>query len=125
MCTGSELMTELYRGEAQAILKNLSSMPFKDCYPLSRGCLDIPTCPGIYAIRHQDEGILYIGVAVKLRRRFKDGHKAFFWAFLDYCTPDEIRIAAELMGYQSFQRAEDLETLMIRSARPRYDSLIK
>jgi len=118
-------MTDLYGGEARAILENLSTMSFEDCYPLSRGCLNIPTCPGIYAVRHRDEGILYLGVATKLRQRFRGGHKAFFWAFLDYYTPDEIKIAAELMGYQSFQRAEDLETLMIRSARPRYNSLIK
>jgi excinuclease UvrABC nuclease subunit len=111
--------------EAQIILENLSSMPFDDCYPLSRDFLNVPTCPGLYAVRHRTEGILYVGQTIKLRKRFKDGHKAFFWAFLEYCTPDDIRIAAELLGFQSLKRAEDLETLMIRAARPRYNSLIK
>jgi excinuclease UvrABC nuclease subunit len=118
-------MTESLQGQAQTILENLFSMPFEECYSLSRDFRDLPTCLGLYAIRHRNEGVLYIGQAIKLRRRFKDGHKAFFWAFLDYCTPDEIRIAIERLGLQSLRRAEDLETLMIRSARPRYNSLIK
>ncbi|KAM3112786.1 GIY-YIG nuclease family protein [Phormidesmis sp. 146-33] len=113
------------QAEARNILENLSSMPFEECYPLSRGFLDVPTCPGLYAIRHQEQGILYIGQTAKLRQRFKDGHKAFFWAFLEYCTPDEIKIAIERLGFQSLQRAEDLEILMIRMAKPRYNTRIK
>jgi hypothetical protein len=116
--------------EAQRILETLSSIPFENCYPLSRGFLDIPTSPGLYAVRHRTEEILYIGLATKLRRRFRDGHKAFFWAFLDYYSPDDIRISAvgitsERFDLQNLRRMEDLETLMIRIAHPRYNSLIK
>lgn len=119
-------MTEPLRGEARTILETLSLMPFEECYLLSREFQEMPTCPGLYAIFVTEmKGFLYIGQAIKLRRRFKDGHKAFFWAFLDYCTPDEIRIAIERLGLQSLRRAEDLETLMIWIAKPRYNSRIK
>lgn len=111
--------------EAQMILENLTLMPFETCYPLSRNFLDVPTCPGLYAVRHCDQGILYIGQTTKLRRRFKDGHKAFFWAFLDYCSPNQIRIAIERLNYESLQRAEEIEIWMIRHIRPPYNSLVK
>lgn len=68
--------------EAQTILNRLSLMPFDECYPLSREFRNIPTVGGLYAVRHRAEGILYIGLAVSLRRRFRDnGHKAFFGRF--------------------------------------------
>jgi len=103
---------------------------FENCYPLSREFLDVPTSPGLYAVLHQTQGVLYIGMATKLRRRFRDGHKAFFWSFLEYYSPDEIRIAAigvtiERFDLKALRRLEDIETLMIRVARPRYDSRIK
>jgi excinuclease UvrABC nuclease subunit len=119
------MTTEPYRGEARAILNNLSSMPFEDCYPLSRKFEPIPTNPGLYAVRHRTEGILYIGKSINLRRRFCDGHKAFSWAFVDRHDPNDVRIAIEIFGLQSWQRAGDLETLMIRSVQPSYNSLIK
>jgi excinuclease UvrABC nuclease subunit len=111
--------------EARIILENLSSMPFAQCCVLSPNLLDVPTCPGLYAVRHREHGILYIGQTAKLRQRFKDGHKAFFLAFLDYYSPDDVRIAIEVLGFQSLGRAEDLETLMIRIVKPRYNSRIK
>lgn len=115
---------------AEETLERLSSISFENCYPLSRELLNIPTAPALYAVRHQTEGVLYLGMATKLRQRFKGGHKAIFWAFLDYYSPDDIRIAAvtitsESFDLQNLQRIEDLETLMIRLARPRYNSLIK
>ncbi|BAS55260.1 GIY-YIG nuclease family protein [Leptolyngbya boryana CZ1] len=108
--------------EAQTILNRLSLMPFDECYPLSREFRNMPAVGGLYAVRHRAEGILYIGLAVSLRRRFRDnGHKAFFWAFLDCYSPFDIRIAVELLTIQSFREGDRLETLMIRSAQPRYN----
>lgn len=111
--------------EAQSILANLALMPFESCYSLSRNFLDIPTCPGLYAVRHCDQGILYIGQTNNLRRRFRDGHKAFFWAFLEYCAPDEIAIATDQIQRGSFLSANDLEILMIQIAQSRHNTRIK
>jgi excinuclease UvrABC nuclease subunit len=111
----------------EIILSELTLIPFSQCYKLSREFRGMPTTAGLYAVRHEDEGVLYIGLAVNLKRRFKDtGHKAFFWAYLDYYPPDKIRIAVRsLIGFDSFKAAENAETLMIRSARPRYNTRIK
>jgi excinuclease UvrABC nuclease subunit len=108
--------------EAQTILNRLSSLSFDECYPLSREFRDMPTMGGLYAVRHRTEGVLYIGLAVGLRRRFRDnGHKAFFWAFLDCYSPVDICIAVELLTIQTFREGDQLETLMIQSAQPRYN----
>lgn len=108
---------------AQRILDQLAFMRFEECHRLSREFKNIPTVPGLYAIRHRTEGILYIGLGLQLRRRFRDtGHKAFFWAFLDYYFPDDIRIAISLLeDFQTFRQSEDLEARMIQIAQPRYN----
>jgi hypothetical protein len=64
--------------EAQRILDLLMSIPFEDCYPLSRDLSNrLTRKPGIYAIKHRMQGILYIGKAKYPKERFKDGHIAF------------------------------------------------
>ncbi len=111
---------------AESILTELTLTPFEQCYRLSREFRGMPTTAGLYAFRHEDEGILYIGLAINLKRRFKDGHKAFLWAFLDYYSPDKIRIATRsLVGFESFKQAEEAETRMIQRAKPRYNTRIK
>lgn len=62
---------------AEETFERLSSISFENCYPLSRELLNIPTAPALYAVRHQIEGVLYLGMATKLRQRFKGGHKVF------------------------------------------------
>jgi excinuclease UvrABC nuclease subunit len=108
--------------EAEEILERLSTMPFEDCYPLSRRFLEMPTTAGLYAVRHREGEVLYIGLATNLRQRFKHGgHKAFFWAFLDCYSPHDIRIAVEPLTTLSFREGDQLETLMIQTAKPRYN----
>ena len=118
-------MSEALRQEAQTILEVLSSMPFEDCYPLSRYFDDLPCDPGFYAVRHCLDGILYIGISNNLRRRFRDGHKALSWAFVDRLSPDDVRITSVAMGKRTPQQVEYLEALMIKSARPRYNIRMK
>ncbi|MDB9466190.1 GIY-YIG nuclease family protein [Dolichospermum circinale CS-539/09] len=52
--------------------------PFEQCQPLNRKFDKIPAVPGIYAIRHQTDGLLYIGKTKNLRSRFSGGPKAFY-----------------------------------------------
>jgi GIY-YIG catalytic domain len=71
------------RKTAQRILDTLAFMPFEECQSLSRQFDNIPARPGLYAVRHNHEGLLYIGKSKSLRGRFSGGHKAFLWAWLD------------------------------------------
>lgn len=111
--------------EAQRILDRLNSMPFKDCYRLSRMFRNVPTNPALYAVRHCVDGILYLGTTNNLRRRFRDGHKALSWTFIDRYDPDDVRIAPAFLPPSTAQRSKELEILMIRITQPSYNSLIK
>jgi hypothetical protein len=54
------IMTEIEE-QARSILDSLMQRPFADCVAISRSFADLPTKPGIYAVRHRSEGLLYVG----------------------------------------------------------------
>jgi GIY-YIG catalytic domain len=72
-------ITEL-ESQARTILNSLVQRPFSNCTPISRDFANLATKPGIYAIRHHQEGLLYIGKAQDIKERFRGGHKAITWS---------------------------------------------
>ena len=118
-------MSEALKEEAREILETLSMTSFENCYPLSRNFEVVPSDPGFYAFRHRRNGILYIGIGNNLRRRFRGGHKALSWAFVDRLNPDDVRIADVEMGQRTPKEVEYIETRMIQSARPSYNTRMK
>jgi hypothetical protein len=68
--------TEQIKHEAMRILQILIHTTFDECCSLSKDYSDLPARLGIYAIKHREEGILYIGKAGNIRSRFTGGHKA-------------------------------------------------
>ncbi|NEQ44651.1 MAG: GIY-YIG nuclease family protein [Leptolyngbya sp. SIOISBB] len=49
------------QAQAQNILDAIAFIPFEQCQPLSRDFGHLPALPGIYAIRHKNGGLLYVG----------------------------------------------------------------
>jgi predicted GIY-YIG superfamily endonuclease len=82
--------------QAREILDRLVFTDFDLCLEISRTLSHLPRAPGIYAIRHRTEGLLYLGKTNDLSTRFNGGHKAFTWAWLDLYQPSDVRIAIEL-----------------------------
>jgi hypothetical protein len=108
--------------QAQEILGRLSFLPFEDCLPMSRSFRQFPELPGIYAIRHQTEGLLYLRKTNNLSNRFNGGHKAFTWAWLDLHNPQDVRIAIAIFD----QRASpalllEIEAILLRATKPPYN----
>lgn len=106
--------------EALRLLDLLRSTPFEDDAPLSRQFKELPARPGIYAVKHQSLGILYIGRSTIIRARFRGGHKALGWAFIDRLDPDDVRIAYVTLDFQWNRVSYQLEQIMIKNARPPY-----
>ncbi len=77
--------------QAVALLQALVDVPFTQCTPLSRSFLALPANASLYAVRHRELGLLYVGKTRYTRERFRGGHKAFLWAWLDYYNPDDVR----------------------------------
>lgn len=113
------------QAQARSILDEIAFSSFEQCQPLNRSFEHIPARPGIYAIRHQTEGLLYIGKTKSLRGRFRGGHKAFLWAWLDKYDDEHIRIAVRAISHWRNPRLLlELEAIILRSTEPPYNVLV-
>jgi excinuclease UvrABC nuclease subunit len=111
--------------EATQILEQLATILFEDCCTLDKTLKSLPLRAGLYAVRHRQEGILYIGKTLNLRNRFMNGHKAVFYAYADRYPIEDIRVAVFLLSYEQRLRALELEARMLQIAQPRYNSRIR
>jgi excinuclease UvrABC nuclease subunit len=111
--------------EALSILGSLASMPFDDCFPLLREFDALPARAGLYAVRHRESGILYLGKSLHVRNRFRGGHKALYCCYVDGFPSEDIRIAVFKVSEAQSRRLLDLEARMIQIAKPRYNSRIR
>ena len=113
------------QAQARNILDAIAFTPFEQCQPLSRGFRNIPARPGIYAIRHRTDGLLYIGKTKSLRGRFSGGHKAFLWAWLDKYNDEDVRIALQVISYWGNPALLlELESIILRATEPPYNAQI-
>ena len=112
------------RTEALRILEVLNGLEFDNCVPLTREFNELPPRPGIYAVKHRNEGILYIGKSGNVRSRFRGGHKALGWALIDRMDPDDIRIAVATLSFKWIRLSLQLEQIIIRQLLPPYNERI-
>ncbi|NER98759.1 MAG: GIY-YIG nuclease family protein [Symploca sp. SIO1B1] len=110
------------QAQARRILNTIAFTPFEQCQSLTREFNKIPTRPGIYAIRHKTDGLLYIGKTKNLRGRFSGGYKAFLWAWLDKYSDEDIRIAVQTISYwENPALLLELEAIILRATEPPYN----
>jgi excinuclease UvrABC nuclease subunit len=115
-------MSDELKAEAQRILDHLAFMPFEDCIPLTKEFQAIPPISGLYAVRHQELGILYIGKARTLRDRFRGGHKALLWAFIEEMRVGDVRITFYPLDFiRWIQLSSELEALLLQASEPPYN----
>ncbi len=112
-----------FEREASRILDLLVSIPFENCYELSR---DLPNQlnrkPSIYAVKHRTQGLLYIGKAKYPKERFKDGHKAFFWSWLAQYDARDVRLVVVSLSHPQWtQLLLDLEAIILQASKPPYN----
>jgi GIY-YIG catalytic domain len=111
------------RQQARLILDELAFMPFDQCLVISRNFKHLPASPpGLYGIRHQSEGLLYLGKTNDLSARFNGGHKAFTWAWLDLYRPQDVRIAIKALDrWGNPGLLSELEAILLRATEPPYN----
>ena len=113
------------RSKAEGILEILRSTGFIAGHPVTKELEGLPNQPGIYAIQHQSGEILYIGKGKGLKDRLKNGHKAFFWAWIEGIKPSEISIAFVSLSFEDWLQSLELETVILQKLRPRYNVQIR
>jgi len=119
----AETRDEIY-AEAGRLLQIFETIPFEACCPLSKGFNGLPSRPGLYALKHQQLGILYIGKSGNVKGRWRGGHKALGWAFIDRMDPDDVRIAVATLSFRWTRLSLQLERIMLRQALPPYNERI-
>jgi excinuclease UvrABC nuclease subunit len=117
-------MTEI-ETQARTILDFLVNLPFSDCIPISRDFAALTTKPGIYAVRHRNEGLLYVGKAQDIKERFRGGHKAITWSWLaDYDHRDVAIVAHPLDFMQWRTLSSELERIILQISEPPFNARI-
>lgn len=115
-------MNEL-EAQARELLRVLLSVPFDSCASITRDFYDLPMTPGLYAVRHRNDGLLYLGKAKKLRDRFRGGHKACTWSWLDDYDHRDIAISfAPLAMMDVLKLGDELEGILIHATQPPYNA---
>jgi excinuclease UvrABC nuclease subunit len=109
--------------QARDLLQALLSVPFESCALITREFHDLPMMPGLYAVRHRKYGLLYLGKAKKLRDRFRGGHKACTWSWLDNYDHRDVAISfAPLTMMDVLKLGDELEGILIHATQPPYNA---
>lgn len=109
--------------QAQGLLQALLSVSFESCALITREFRDLPLSPGLYAVRHREHGLLYLGKTKKLRERFRGGHKACTWSWLDNYDHQDVAIAFVLLSMVDVLKLGDrLESILIHATQPPYNA---
>lgn len=110
------------KDQAQNILDRLAFSPFDVGLPIVRNFRSFPELPGIYAVRHRTEGLLYLGKTNNLSTRFQGGHKAFTWAWLDLYNPNDVRIMIQTIDrWGNPALLSGIEAILLRATEPPYN----
>lgn len=111
--------------QARAILDALVTLPFPDCAPITRSFETLTTNPGIYAVRHRTEGLLYVGKTQDFRERFKGGHKALSWAWIADYDHRDVGVATFAIDFVRWRTlSSELERLILQISEPPYNAWI-
>ncbi|MFM7426317.1 MAG: GIY-YIG nuclease family protein [Elainella sp.] len=117
-------MTEI-EAEARSILDLLVNLSFSECIPLTRSFENLTTRPGIYAVRHATDGLLYVGKAQDIKERFRGGHKALTWSWLaDYDHRDVVIATCALDFIRWRALSSELERIILQITEPPFNARI-
>jgi hypothetical protein len=109
--------------QAYAILDWLVKTPFDQCLPITRDFKQITANASLYAVRHRTLGLLYIGKTRYTRERFRGGHKAFLWSWLDAYQADDVRLLIYPLNFTQVKTlSSQLEAIIIAATKPPYNA---
>lgn len=110
---------------AREILNALMALPFSTCIPISRSFNALSSQPGIYAVRHRPDGLLYVGKTQDFRERFRGGHKALTWAWIAGYDHRDVVIATYALDFLRWRSLSSaLESLILQTSKPPYNARI-
>lgn len=94
---------------------------FEECYEGTRDGHNLPTSPGLYAFKHRDGRVLYVGKSTNIRKRFKARHEVFVDLFFAGYAASDIRITVAAISGDYLPLLEVIEAMVIFSLRPEFN----
>jgi len=117
-------MTET-EAQARLILNSLIELPFSECISITRSFANLTTKPGIYAVRHLADGLLYVGKAQDIKERFRGGHKALTWSWLADHDHRDVAIATYALDFMRWRAlSSELERMILQITEPPFNARI-
>lgn len=117
-------MTEIEM-QARAVLDALMNQPFANCVPISRDFATLTTKPGLYAVRHRTEGLLYVGKAQDIKERFRGGHKSITWSWIADYNYRDVAIATHTLDFMQWRAlSSELERIILNISEPPFNARI-
>jgi excinuclease UvrABC nuclease subunit len=111
--------------QARLILNSLIEIPFSECNPITRSFEHLTTKPGIYAVRHKVDGLLYVGKTQDMKERFRGGHKALTWSWLADYDHRDVAIAVYSIDFLRWQAlSSELERIILQITEPPFNARI-
>ena len=112
------------RKKVSEVCRTFNRIAFEKCYESSRDGQNLPNTPGVYAFKHRDGRVLYVGKSTNVRQRFKKRHEVFVDLFFaGYAAPD-VRIVVVSISGSYLPLLEVIEALVIFSLRPEFNRRI-
>lgn len=103
------------------IIKLLNKIKFENCYEGTSNGKNLPSVPGLYAFKHQDGRVLYVGKSNNIRNRFRDGHSVFVELFFANYAATEVRIAIVPLTGDYLPYLEIIEAIVIFTLAPEFN----
>jgi excinuclease UvrABC nuclease subunit len=117
-------MTEI-ESQALLILQTLMEIPFSECNPITKSFVELTTKPGIYAVRHSQDGLLYVGKAQDFKERFRGGHKALTWSWLEDYDHRDVAISTYPIDFMRWRAlSSELERIILQITEPPFNARI-
>lgn len=111
--------------QARMILDTLVNLPFSQCVPISRDFEGLTTKAGLYAVRHRTDELLYVGKTRDIRERFRGGHKALIWSWIEGYDHRDVRIATYTLDFIQWRTlSSELEKIILNITQPPYNARI-
>jgi hypothetical protein len=103
------------------VIKLLKRIKFDDCYEATADGSNLPRRPGIYAFKHRDKRILYVGKSNNVRQRFNARHGVFVDLFFAGYAIDDLRIAVVPIIGDDLPYLEIIEAIVISTLTPEFN----
>lgn len=108
--------------QARTILESLIKTEFSECAPITKEFAALTTKPGIYAVRHRTDGLLYVGKAQDIKERFKGGHKSMTWSWLKDYDHRDVAVAAHTLDFMQWRAlSSELERIILNITKPPFN----